>query len=41
MLAYVIFRLLMVSISDEVEWRRLGKVEADIDRLVRLRSGQN
>ena len=41
MLAYVMFSLLMVSISDEVEWRRLGKVEAVIDSLVRLRSGQD
>jgi hypothetical protein len=35
------FRLLMASISDEVEWRRLENVEVAIDRLVRVRSGQD
>jgi hypothetical protein len=35
------FRLLMVSISDEVEWRRRGNVEAVIDRLLRVKSGQD
>jgi hypothetical protein len=27
--------------SDEVEWRRLGKVEVVIDMLVRVKSGQD